>query len=54
MRNPGSEASLDDTAEAVLKQIEEQYYVAVLAERGIPEERIRKYGMALPLKERTS
>ena len=29
-----------------LKQIEERRYGAVLAERGIPEERIRKYGFA--------
>lgn len=46
VRNPGSEASLDDTAEAALKQIEERHYGAVLAERGIPEERIQKYGFA--------
>ena len=40
------EAELSDTVEAALKQIRERNYEASLVARGIPKERIRKYGFA--------
>jgi len=40
------EESLSDTAEAALKQIDERNYQAALYAKGIPDERIRKYGFA--------
>lgn len=40
------EETLDDTAKNALKQIEEKKYDADLLQRGIPAERILKYGFA--------
>ena len=40
------EETLDDTARNALKQIEEKKYDADLLQRGIPAERILKYGFA--------
>ncbi|MBR1628912.1 MAG: PD-(D/E)XK nuclease domain-containing protein [Lachnospiraceae bacterium] len=40
------EDSLDATAEAALSQIEEMHYESDLLSRGIPAERIYKYGFA--------
>ena len=44
--NPKKDASLEDAVKAALVQIEEKKYEAALVGKGIPEERIRKYGFA--------
>ena len=51
VRDLKEEASLENTAEMALKQIEKQQYEATLQNRGIPEVRIRKYGFAFEGKE---
>ena len=40
------EEELSDTVEAALRQIRQKNYEAVLVEKGIPKEHIRKYGFA--------
>ena len=51
VRDSSEEKSLEDTADAALKQIEKQQYQADLESRGFPEDRIRKYGFAFEGKE---
>ncbi len=46
VKNSRKEKTLEETVEAALKQIEDRQYEAVLIERGIPTERIYKYGFA--------
>lgn len=46
VKNPSSEAALEDTVLSALQQIREKNYDAVLIDRGIAKEKIRHYGFA--------
>lgn len=48
---PRKEKELTDTVMAALSQIEDRKYEKALTEKGIPRERIRKYGFAFRGKE---
>ncbi len=48
---PRKEKELTDTAKAALDQIRDRKYEKALTEKGIPKERIRKYGFAFRGKE---
>ena len=46
VRSLRREASLEDTLDSALKQIEEKQYETALLAKGVPAERIKKYGFA--------
>ena len=46
VQDPEDEEKLTDTVKAALRQIEKKEYETTLVEKGIPKERIRKYGFA--------
>lgn len=46
MQDEEDERELADTVRAALRQIEEKQYEAALVEKGVPKEKIRKYGFA--------
>ena len=46
VKNRRREATLEDTLQAALKQIDDKAYDVSLIEKGIPSERIHKYGFA--------
>ena len=45
-QDPEEEKELADTVESALRQIERKKYETTLVEKGVREERIRKYGFA--------
>ena len=46
VQDPEEEKELSDTVKAALRQIEDKKYETILVDKGIPKERIRKYGFA--------
>ena len=46
VQDPDDEKELSDTVKASLQQIENKKYETILTEKGVPKEKIRKYGFA--------
>ena len=46
VHDPEDEKSIEETVASALNQIDEKQYEANLIARGIPKEKIRKYGFA--------
>lgn len=46
VRDPEDESCLQETVDAALKKIEEKQYETVLKAKGVPAEKIKKYGFA--------
>lgn len=46
VQDADEEKDLQDTAKRALEQIEQRRYEEMLVEKGVPKERIRKYGFA--------
>ncbi len=51
VHDPSDEDTLEDTVKSALLQIEEKKYESVLTAKGIPSDRIRKYGFAFQGKQ---
>ena len=51
VQDEADEKELTDTVRAALQQIEEKKYETALVSKGVPKERIRKYGFAFKGKE---